>query len=179
MGIEFYSYNGEIWYNKGGVMSRLDEGSELVDEIINSIQSLYPEAYKALTSEYSKSVINPQYCKFLCAKRFCKCNFSLLDSTYIDISDGCMKFEKVQCPLRGECKYEGIICQPKISTALSEAELRVMEQVYHGKNVSEISTLLYISPNTVKNHIKSVYAKLGVHKVADFINYANSNNLFN
>jgi len=31
----------------------------------------------------------------------------------------------------------------------------------------------------VKNHIKSVYRKLGIHEKSEFIRYANKNNLFN
>ena len=51
--------------------------------------------------------------------------------------------------------------------------------MYEGKNKEEISSELYISPNTVKNHIKSVYTKLGIHEKSEFIQYANKNHLFN
>ena len=177
--VEFFSYGNDVWYVDKGNIVRLDETSGMVDEIVGAIKDMYPDAYKALMDEYSKSIINPQYCHYLCAKRFCKCNFGLLDNTLIDFGGRDMRLEKVSCPLRGECKNEGVICNPKLSRDLSDAEMRVMEHIYHGKSVNEISTLLYISPNTVKNHIKSVYAKLGIHKVADFVNYANKNNLFN
>ena len=103
----------------------------------------------------------------------------MLDNTKRDLLFEKVNFEKVRCPLRGECRNEGVICMPKRSKVLSEAELRVMELVYRGKDVKEISSLLFIAPNTVKNHIKSSYSKLGVHKISDFINYANNNNMFN
>ena len=179
MGIELFLNNDEIWYSDGDNVYPLDEKSELTRRIYNIIKDLYPDAYKSLMDEYAKSVYNVAYCQYLIVKRFCKCNFGMLDNTFIDLDGSGFNFEKVVCPLRGECKYDGVICQPKMTTKLSIAEKRVMEQVYYGKSVNEISSLLYISPNTVKNHIKSVYAKLGIHKVADFINYANKNNLFN
>ena len=54
-----------------------------------------------------------------------------------------------------------------------------MKLVYKGVSKAEIAEQLYISPYTVKNHIKSVYLKLGIHEKAEFIQYANNHNLFN
>ena len=51
--------------------------------------------------------------------------------------------------------------------------------VYEGISNDEIAERLYISPHTVKNHIKSVYLKLGIHEKSEFIQYAHNNNLFN
>ena len=42
----------------------------------------------------------------------------------------------------------------------------------------EIADRLYLSPHTVKNHIKSVYIKLNIHEKSEFIQYAHKNNLF-
>lgn len=116
-------------------------------------------------------------------RRFCKCNFCSLDATVYDVedvdADGKFNFEKVECPMRGECPYEGIICMPKFNSNLSAAELRVMEQLYRGKSEQEAAKELFLSPNTVHQHVKSVYVKLGIHRLADFVQYANKNNLFN
>ena len=54
-----------------------------------------------------------------------------------------------------------------------------MKLVYKGVSKEEIAEQLYISPYTVKNHIKSVYLKLGIHEKSEFIQYVNNNNLFN
>ena len=80
--------------------------------------------------------------------------------------------------MRGECRFEGVVCFPKFNTRLSDSELRVMKLVYEGKSKEDIAEELYLSPNTIKNHIKSVYLKLGIHEKAEFIQYANRNNLF-
>lgn len=92
--------------------------------------------------------------------------------------DGIFNFERVDCPMRGECLHENKVCCPVFNSKLSNSELRVMKLVYSGFNNDDIADKLYISPHTVKNHIKSAYAKLGIHEKSDFIRYANSHNLF-
>lgn len=54
-----------------------------------------------------------------------------------------------------------------------------MKLVYDGKSNDDIADSLYLSPHTVKNHIKSVYRKLCIHEKSEFIQYAHNNNLFN
>ena len=53
-----------------------------------------------------------------------------------------------------------------------------MQLVYEGFNNEDIAERLYLSPHTVKNHIKSVYLKLDIHEKSEFIQYAHKNNLF-
>lgn len=181
-GLEFYIFEGELWVKSDdGKNQVVDESqTELIKSVLEEIRECYPAAYKALTKEYQKSALNVPYYQFLIVRRFCKCNFGKLDWTKPDVDkDGRFNFEKVECPLRGECKYEGVVCTPKFNSKLSEAELRVMKLVYHGVSKEEIAEQLYISPNTVKNHIKSVYLKLGIHEKAEFIRYVNNHNLFN
>ena len=62
---------------------------------------------------------------------------------------------------------------------MSVAELRVMKLVYEGLGKDEISERLFISPNTIKNHVRSVYAKLGIHEKSEFVKYVKENDLFN
>ena len=45
-------------------------------------------------------------------------------------------------------------------------------------SLKDIADTLYLSSHTVKNHIKSAYARLGVHEKSEFIRYAKDNNLF-
>jgi DNA-binding CsgD family transcriptional regulator len=46
---------------------------------------------------------------------------------------------------------------------LTPRELDVLPWVARGKTNAEIADLLYISPETVRRHTHSVFAKLGVH----------------
>ena len=179
--VEFYIYEDELWcLRPDGSNDRVTErDSSLVKDALDVIRECYPDAYKALMECYKKSSGNIPYFQFLMVNRFCKCNFGNLDSTKKDI-DACGRFcfERVGCPMRGECKHENVICNPKFNSRLSDAELRVMKLVYEGCTNEEIADRLYLSPHTVKNHIKSVYAKLSIHEKSEFIRYANNNNLF-
>lgn len=181
-GLEFYTFNSELWYRTAdGTTDIVDESkTDVIQSLLSRIRDMYPTAYQALKEEYRNSAANIPYYQYLMVRRFCKCNFGKLDTTTIDIgSNGNFNFEKVDCPLRGECKFEGVICCPKFNSKLSKAEERVMSLYYQGFNKEEIACKLYLSVETVKNHIKSSYLKLGVHEKSEFVKYANQHNLFN
>lgn len=179
MRTEMYIYNDELWYIADSQNRKLTESdTEIICQILTLISDLYPDAYQELAKEYSRSSMNVQYYQYLIVRRFCKCNLGLLDSTKIDMENGLLNLERVQCPLRGECKHEGVICCPKVNHKLSQSELRVMRLVYDGMNNEDIAQQLYLSPHTIKNHIKSVYAKLGIHEKAEFVKYADKFNIF-
>lgn len=180
-GMEFYTIDGEVWYiTSDGRNEKLDESKEeIICMMIDRMMECYPDAYKALGEYYQKAAINVSYYRFLIARRFCKCNFGKLDTAEIDCNKSySFCFEKVPCPLRGECKNEGIICMPKFNSQLSKKELQVMRLIYDGLSNEQVADRLFISHYTVKNHIKSAYAKLGIHEKSEFIQYANKNNVF-
>lgn len=179
--IEFYILDKELWclFPDGRNEQVTEHNVELVREILSRIREFYPEAYQDLSKWYQRSAANVPYYQFLMVNRFCRCNFGKLDNTKKDIdSRGIFNFERIDCPMRGECPHEGKVCLPKFNSKLSESELRVMKLVYNGYSNDEVADTLYLSPHTVKNHIKSVYLKLGIHEKAEFIRYANNNNLF-
>lgn len=179
-GLEFYTIDDQLWVlDEFGNHTMVEEGNrELVSRLFGMIADYWKEAFGALSKEFKSSSANVAYFQWLVVRRFFKCNFGKLDTTHSDVLNGRFSFEKIDCPLRGECKLEGIVCNPKFNSALSQSQLRVMEQVYYGKSIEEISEMLFISQNTVKNHIKASYWKLGIHEKAEFIRYANEKNLF-
>lgn len=185
VGLEFYVFEDELWCKTSdGKNFIVDEKkTDLVRYILDIVRNRYPDAYEALEKIYTKSAPNQQYYQYLMARRFCKCNFCRLDTTEFDVEDvdaeGKFNFEKVECPMRGECLYEGVVCMPKFNSKLSAAEMRVMEAMYNGASEQEAARELYLSPHTVHQHVKSVYVKLDIHKLSEFIAYANNNNMFN
>lgn len=182
MAIEFYIFNDELWYiTEDGTNQVLSErDADIIQKMITAIRERYPEAYKALSMEYQKSALNVPYYQFLIVRRFCKCNFGKLDTTNFDVDNlGRFNFEKMECPLRGECKNEGIICCPKFNSKLSPAEERVMSLIYQGYTKEEVGDKLSLSPNTVKQHVKSAYCKLGIHDKGEFVKLAKDNGMFN
>ena len=60
--------------------------------------------------------------------------------------------------------------RPKAATnmvdELTPRELTILRLLPSRLNVSEIATELYVSPNTVKGHVKAIYRKLGVNERA-------------
>lgn len=178
--LEFYTCDDELWCKSGdyGNVRVTESSHEIIDEMNSIIKDCYPEAYSALKEHYKKSSANKMYFNYLVVKRFCKCNFGELDTLRKDLNNGAFNFERVKCPLRGECKLEGIVCSPKINSHISEAEDRVMELVFKGLSNEEIADKLYISINTVKSHIRAVYAKLLLKDRADFVRYAERRNMY-
>lgn len=176
---EYFACDGRIYCLCDGNNAEITEKDHgLIDDVLERIENFYPTAFAALKDYYGRSALNMPYFRFLMVRRFIKCNFSLLNTKEYDDDGVAFSFEKVDCPLRGECQHEGVICLPKYSTRLSAAELRVMERLYCNESVSEIASGLYLSENTVRNHIKASYVKLGVHSQGEFISYANKNHLF-
>lgn len=179
--LEFYTIDNEVWYvTNDGKNERLDETKEdVISMLLEKIIECYPDAYKALSEKYKKSAMNVSYYRYLIVRRFCKCNFGKLDTSKVDYRNSSFHFEKVDCPMRGECKFEGVVCMPQFNSKLSAKELQVMRLIFDGYSNDEVAERLFLSPFTVKNHIKSVYAKLGIHEKSEFIQYANKNNVFN
>jgi LuxR family maltose regulon positive regulatory protein len=52
--------------------------------------------------------------------------------------------------------------RPQPSQELSEAERRILRLLATNLTLREIGRELYLSPNTVKTHVHSIYRKLGV-----------------
>ena len=54
--------------------------------------------------------------------------------------------------------------------ALSPRETDVLVAFAHGRNVSYLAERLCLSPNTIRSHSKTLYAKLGVHSKQELLN---------
>lgn len=150
---------------------------EFIGMMIKIIGESYSDADKALREAYKASADNLYYYEFLIVRRFLKCNLGVYDSTF-DYNNEAFKFEFISCPLRGECKYDQVICNPRFNTMLSTRELQVMKLFSDNLNENQIADKLYISLNTVLNHKKSAFRKTGSHTLAEFISYANKHNLY-
>jgi PAS domain S-box-containing protein len=58
-------------------------------------------------------------------------------------------------------------CTAGTRPLLSARERQIMQLVLQGKRVSTIAESLYLSENTVRNHLKRVYRKLGVSSIGE------------
>ena len=48
-----------------------------------------------------------------------------------------------------------------LTAALTKRELEILRHLATGKPISSIATILHISQNTMKTHLKNVYRKIG------------------
>jgi NarL family two-component system response regulator LiaR len=52
--------------------------------------------------------------------------------------------------------------QPENTSHLSQRELEVLKLIVEGKSNPEIAKVLYLSPNTIKTHVRGIMNKLSV-----------------
>lgn len=62
--------------------------------------------------------------------------------------------------------------RPRLTEPLSESELRVLRYLPTNLTAPEIAGELYVSRNTVKTHMRRLYAKLGVHRRTEAVSRA-------
>jgi DNA-binding CsgD family transcriptional regulator len=55
---------------------------------------------------------------------------------------------------------------------LSQREAEVLELLLSGHRVATVAESLFVSTHTVRNHLKSIFKKTGVHSQADLIRLA-------
>jgi ATP/maltotriose-dependent transcriptional regulator MalT len=58
---------------------------------------------------------------------------------------------------------------PRLTEPLSGSELRVLRYLPANLTGPEIAAELYVSHNTVKTHVRSLYMKLGTHRRAEAV----------
>lgn len=177
---EFYfNSKGEVMITDGNGTRQLEQSNRtFISEIITRMGIFWPEALEKASLEYADRRYNIPWFEFSIVRRFLKCNFGEFDST-MDIDQmGNFHFEEVRCPLRGECKCEGVICKPKFNSTLSERELDVMRAFYEGMEEDVIAGKYSISAETVRTHKRNAFRRIDVHSLAEFFQYARNNNLF-
>jgi LuxR family maltose regulon positive regulatory protein len=64
---------------------------------------------------------------------------------------------------------------PGQSRSLSPRELEILRLLAGGKSEKRIAEDLVLSLNTVKTHVKSIYAKAGVHNKDDAVDWYRRN----
>lgn len=65
--------------------------------------------------------------------------------------------------------------QKNTDSPLTKRETEILEQISNGKTRSTIASEFFIDVETVKSHLKNIYAKLDVHSRADAIKTAKQN----
>jgi NarL family two-component system response regulator LiaR len=113
---------------------------------------------------------------------------------YFDLNDASTQLpEAVRCIHKGEIwlprdKMSSIMdriisvvgreLKEKTLDQLTPTEFQVLRLIGQGKSNDEIAELMFISKNTVRSHIKSIYAKLDTHSRLQLALYAINSALF-
>ncbi len=71
-------------------------------------------------------------------------------------------------PARSGARLKAVL-SPDAYRAISRREREIVAHLAAGERVSDIAQTLAISPHTVRNHLKSVYQKLGVHSQGELL----------
>lgn len=143
---------------------------KLIMQLISVIRQDFTDAYEALCTQYAGTLHE----KFLIARRFIRCNLSISDSV-TDFDGVIFSFEDVVCPMRGECKWDGIICRPGYNTTLSPAELDVAKLAAKGCTNIQIADQCGKSLPTVEKQLKVAYKKLGINSRTELVLYIKNN----
>jgi len=170
----FCTPDGAVSIRVGERMRTLTaDDSDIINELLYKVEQDYPKAYAALESEYSGQA----HARWRMFHRFVRCNFGVFDHVDDVDTDNTFHFEKVACPMRGECKNECVICMPEFSTTLSAREYEILALIVEGLNDVQIADRIFRSVDTVKNHRKNIRRKLNVHSNTELIETARKNNL--
>ena len=73
-----------------------------------------------------------------------------------------------EAPLREAVIEDGLMRLMKLQQ-LSERQIEIVRRLLRGQRVSTIAKSLYLSESTVRNHLCSVYRKLGVHSQTELL----------
>ncbi|MDP3441431.1 MAG: helix-turn-helix transcriptional regulator [Ignavibacteria bacterium] len=167
----FTSADGiDIIANNGDNYHKINDNDALIDIISNIVENDYPKADKRLKERYAD--------KFSRVRRFCKCNFAVNDQVP-DIDVNKFNFEFVNCPLRGECDDENVICNPELSTGLTVRETEIVREFAKGKMAKEVAFSLRITQRTAETHKRNIYAKIGINTAGELVNWAHHHQIIN
>lgn len=153
---------------------------EFMDEYFNDLQASYPDhidAVEQMLTEIDKTFpqlkLFPRKYKARIVVQSMKCLFGNMDNIPDRDANGQFNFEKVQCPIRSRCKYNGyaernkhnkcVICNPVRKNQLHTAELDVAQLLAEPEyTIQQIADKRNVSPNTIRNQRKNIFRKLGV-----------------
>lgn len=161
--------NGDVGYIANNELHVLRVGEDMVERIYDKIAKDYPEAFDALGLEYQQSRGNLPFFRYRVVKRFLRCNMGEYDSTKEDMLKDAWNLEVVKCPLRGECKLEGVVCKPVRATGLSKREQEVLSLAAQGKTSSEIAESLFLAKPTVNHHLSNILRKTAAKNIKNAI----------
>lgn len=168
--VEFYVLDGTVHYKREGVDRELTQKDRtIIESVLDTLERLFPDTLKALSEHFSKYQGNQMYFDFRRVDLFIRCNFSEFDKVNYDMENGMLNFEDVRCPQKGICKFEGIICRPKMRMMMHPEESKAAILYSKGFTAKEIAGILSKSVKTIAAQLQSVRKKLNLTRTGDLV----------
>ena len=122
------------------------------------IKTNYPEAHDILINLYGYE----KEFAYARVRHFLSCNFQVKTGKPNIDEDWNLMLQDNLCPARetGSCKFNKKLCNLKLESNLTERETEVLRLFAKGFSEEEIADVLFISKNTIHNHINNMYRKL-------------------
>ena len=89
-----------------------------------------------------------------------------VDGLQYDIDNGILHIEDINCPMRSECPWNGVVCHPQAFN-LTEREEEIVKLRAKGETYKDISRKLHIENSTVKNILQSARKRLSLFSTKD------------
>ncbi|WP_439181590.1 response regulator transcription factor [Carboxylicivirga taeanensis] len=176
------NYYSEIGINpvKRLDMGFLNQGSLFVEEDLQYVHAAFSEIYNG--SQETKTILArinkplEQRCWIYSRVR------------RIDLGDDkvyliCFLYTVDQHLVRNPNSLDAFIAENNrlknnlLLTKLTKTELTVLSHLGQGLSTKQVAKVLYRSFNTVNNHRRSIFAKLGFHKLSELVDFAKENGL--
>lgn len=154
--VEFFNHDDELKaFANGKMVDYTDLPYTHHVTIENELKKL-PEVNKILQEWFPNSKLQQQ-------KKFCSCRFGGLDFTPDIKNFELQAGEYWECPLRGNCKGEGIVCKNLTynNHELSHKEIKTMKLLCTNYTNEAIYEALEMCKGTYNVFKKQLYKKLG------------------
>jgi len=88
----------------------------------------------------------------------------------LELHNYLLRIDELQVRVKNNSNCNGFSEEKLAGYDLSEREIDVLKLIARGYKNSEIAEKLYVSPNTIKSHIKNIYLKLDVKNRVEALN---------
>ena len=164
---EFVTVNNEVKVLSNGkffpftelsfaIISTLEEAINKDKEVKGHLLSMHPHS------------------KMARIEQFAKCRFGGLDYN-ADIKDGVLQDgEYWECPLRGNCKSEGVLCKLPVvnGSRLTKQEVELIQETTSSKTNEVIATDMELPMGSLHKIKKMLYQKFGVQTKQELVRIA-------
>jgi len=153
---EFFKLDEKLLYICNGVVDAFENlpslKLQMIEEEINADKMAKNELERLFPNQKSKQI-----------EKFASCRFGGLDHTGDLINGKFQESEYVKCPLRGNCKSEGILCKSFSINGqiLSNTEIEIWKESATNKTNEVIAEDLNLCLGTFHKIKQAFYDKLG------------------